>query len=610
MTKKHRVGLFVGLIFMLGCFVALLICYTNQAVSKLFYVEVNARETKERVAAWKDENGDYFVFLPGYANLSKARIQLDAIEKLYVNGTEMVDSESCDTFQLNTAYELSFSVLGKKRACNLTFVQSSCVATMYIDTESGSMEYIHGKKRNEEGGTLRLYNEAGGIEYNGELKSIAGRGNTTWDNSEKKPYTIDIGKDIDLLGMGAASDWVLLANAFDSSNMRNKLVFDMAKESGLAYSPEARWVDLYLNGEYEGLYLLSEQNEVHQERVALESPEGFLVSVERHGRMVTQNLPYVETNAKQTVRVRYPKEPTQETLLALERIWQSAENAILADDGIDSVTGKHWTDLIDLDSWVRKYLVEEVVGNFDANFISQFFYYDGNVGQEKIYAGPVWDYDLSMGKVWQTEGLDFWVANRPSVNDEFDTPWFYELYQKEEFQTCLKEIFSSEMILLIDGIGSKVDEYTNQISQAICANNIRWTVEGFAEEVEEIKKYFEQRKAFLSNVWLKDVEYHTIEARSEGVSYAYFAVKHGEKAVDLPILESTEARAFLGWYEENGELFDVTQPVYEDKLIYARWSGVSSTVSGYAQYFIPLAVIACMGVCVLWADIRRMRKGG
>ncbi len=610
MVKKNYKGLFVGLMAVLGCLATLFIYYVEQAARMPFFVVVHTDATEEKIAVWQDKNGDFFVFLPGYADLSTTRIRLNATNTLQVNGAELTDHSLCDTIQPNIAYELAFSVLGKKRFSTLTFIQSSDVPAMHIDTESGSMEYVHGKKRNEEAGTLRLYNEDGELEYNGELKSIAGRGNTTWDESDKKPYTIDIGENTDLLGMGAARDWVLLANAFDPSNMRNKLVFDMAKELELEYSPEARWVDLYLNGEYVGLYLLSEQNEVHKERVALEQPEGFLVSVERHGRMVTQNLPYIETDAKQTLRIRYPQELTPETLIAIEQIWQSAENAILADNGIDGVTGKHWTDLIDLDSWVRKYLIEEVVGNFDANFISQFFYYDGSAGQEKIYAGPVWDYDLSMGKVWQTEGLDFWVANRPSVSNEFDTPWFYELYQKEEFQTRLKNVFSSKMIHLIDGIGSKLDEYTNQISQAVCLNNIRWEVEGFSDEIEAIKEYFEQRKAFLSNVWLRNAEYHTIKAISEGVSYAYFAVKRGASAVALPILESSETHVFLGWYEENGEPFDVTRPVYEDKLVYARWSGVPSVISGYTQYFMPLAIIACLGVGILWADIRRMRKGG
>ena len=67
--------------------------------------------------------------------------------------------------------------------------------------------------------------------------------------------------------MGAAKKWILLANAFDASNINNKMAYDFAAKAGCAYTPECRWVDLYLNGAYTGLYLLSERNEVDSQRV-------------------------------------------------------------------------------------------------------------------------------------------------------------------------------------------------------------------------------------------------------------------------------------------------------------------------------------------------------
>jgi len=573
-----------------------------------FEVQLLMENNTEIISPWNKNEDEVYVFLPGYVQLEDVWIYNKGQASLMIDNVPVEEKVNCGTYQLDAPYVLTYSAWGKEYQCTIFFVQSANVATMYIDTESGSMDYVHNQKRNEEAGKLRLYREDGGIEYDGELKSIAGRGNTTWDTAEKKPYTIDLGVDTNLLGMGAARDWVLLANSLDPSNMRNKIVYDFAQEAGLAYSPESRWVDLYLNGEYAGLYLLTEQNEVHPERVAIDE-DGFLVSLERHGRMVTQNLTYVETDAKQTLRVRYPKEPTEDQLTELKNVWQSVENAILSENGIDEKTGKHWLDLIDLDSWVRKYLIEETVGNFDASFISQYFYC--NSKNDKIYAGPVWDYDLSMGKVWQTDGLDFWVANRMRVSDEFETPWFHILYEKEEFQKRMKEIVAAEIIPLMKELSDKkIDEYYDTITAAASVNSLRWNAEGYAAEVLAIKDYWQQRLLFLSNVWLKGEKYHIVEARCEGVSYAYFAVADGKSADNLPDLEDLETRTFVGWYDENGEPFDKTEPVFEDKLIYARWEGLSVTFTGYAQYFMPLAVIACMGAGILWADIRRMRKGG
>ena len=154
------------------------------------------------------------------------------------------------------------------------------MATVYIDTESGNMDYIHENKENKESGKISIYTSVEGIDYSGDLTSIKGRGNNTWDEFEKKPYNIELQNESNLLGMGKASQWVLLANADDHSNLRNKLVYDFSDEIGLEFSPDSRWVDLYLNGEYAGLYLLSERNEVHENRVNIDKTDGALLSIE------------------------------------------------------------------------------------------------------------------------------------------------------------------------------------------------------------------------------------------------------------------------------------------------------------------------------------------
>ena len=118
------------------------------------------------------------------------------------------------------------------------------------------------------------------------MEAIRGRGNATW-LWEKKPYSLTLSKSADLLGMGAAKEWILLTNAPDPTHLRNKIAYDLAAEVGLLYSPESNWVDLYLNGEYTGLYLLTERNEIHPQRI----PAGngtFLVSMELESRLKSE----------------------------------------------------------------------------------------------------------------------------------------------------------------------------------------------------------------------------------------------------------------------------------------------------------------------------------
>lgn len=578
----------------------------SAGVDQMLTAEVKTDQKTEKISLWVGKEKEAYVFLPSYASMSSVKLHATKRAIVKIGAAEIVGEMDCGALQLNVPYDVTYTVWGQERCYTLTFVQSASLATMYLDTEQGDMDYIHSRKRNEEAGALRVYSTDGMLEFEGAVKSIAGRGNTTWDGFEKKPYTIDLGAEVDLLGMGAASDWVLLANADDPSGMRNRIILDFAAEAGMPYTADSEWVDLYLNGSYAGMYLLTEQNEVHSERIDIAHPDSFLVSLEREGRMVSQNLPYILTEGNQAIRVRYPKEQTDIEKSRMQQIWQTVEDAIVND-----AAELRWLDLIDLDSWVKIYLIEEISGSLDACYTSVFFYRDGIVGDERIYAGPVWDYDLSMGRTWHTDGIDFLWANRLRVSDEFNTPWFHALYQKGEFQTRMKEVFRDEFLPLLNELCEKVvDEYDAQISVAARMNGIRWQTESYDEDVQTIRSFLARRISFLTQLWMEGKEYHIVEAHSDGVSYAYFAVTDGMSMENLPVLESSGTRTFLGWYDENGEVFDQSMPIYENMTIYAGWDGASTAITLYAQYVIPLAIIACMGVGILCADIRRSGKGG
>ena len=140
-------------------------------------------------------------------------------------------------------------------------------------------------------------------------------------------------------------------------------------------------------------------------------------------------------------------------------------------------------------------------------------------------------------------------------------------------------------------------------------DQIRWHTENFVDEVELIKDYLARRINFLTNLWIEERKFHLIEARSEGTSYAYFAVEDGEAPPSLPVLESSEHRRFRGWYTEAGLPFDEVEIISEDMCVYAKWEGTSTRMSLYMQYLIPLAVIALMGGLILFVDIFRTWKG-
>lgn len=549
-------------------------------------------------------------YLPAYVDMVSVHFEYSKNADMFIDGVRVTNDYDYSKLRMNHEYLFQYWVNQSVHECKLVFMKSINIATMFIDTASGKMDYIHNKKRNSEIGRMRLYYSDGELVYGNEIKSISGRGNTTWDDHEKKPYTIKLDEPADFLNMGEAEEWVLLANAKDASHIRNKLVFDFASQIEMKYSPKGEWVDLYLNGEYAGLYLLTEKNEVGQERVDIEDERSFLVSLERKGRMVTQNLPYVLTKTGQALRIRYPKALNSEQKYELEQEWQSIENAILAPDGIDKATGDKWTSLIDLDSWAKKYLIEEIFGNIDAGSVSQYFYRDGRGNDFRVYAGPVWDYDLSMGNTWQTDQLNFMIANRLVEKRGVLTPWFYELYHKDEFITVVQTLFEEECVPLLEQVASKtIDNYVYTIEEAAKMDGVRWDTDGFYADIEKIREFILRRIDFLKKYWTEGTKWNIIEAYSEGVSYAYYFVEDGEYIEELPVLASTSSRNFLGWYYENGEPFDSSKRITENMRIEAHWSGTPSFVVMYGEYLLPLIAIGLMGIGVLLADILCSRKG-
>ena len=611
MKKRIGIVLFTALFLLLA---AAVFAVQQQEVRTVpLYVEITANGHTETISCGPDGNGQNYFFLPSYANAEDLILRTATAQEMYVDGKPVLDGMPLADVEWNTPYALQYRRWGRTKQETLLFMRSANVAAMYVDTASGSMAYIHSEKGVKETAVMRLYDEHGQAVCAGNLESIGGRGNFTWDNYEKKPYSISLSHSADLLGMGAAQRWILLANAFDPSHLRNRMVYDFAAEIGMAYSPQSQWVDLYLNGGYAGLYLLSERNEVHEQRVDIDPENSFLVSAEPVDRLIKQNYPYLQTKAGVALRVHHPQQASSDQLTALLRDWQHIENAILAEDGIDPETGLGWQEWIDVDSWVSKYLIEEIFGSGDACFLSQFYYRDVENGL--VYAGPVWDFDRSMGSkdIWEFEMGQVFVADRLEVKDGYNAPWFYALNQKPEFAQRVRELYQQQFLpLLQEYFANRLDAYADSIEQAAYLNQLRWNGKvDLRTEVRDIRRYMTDRIDFLSSVWIDEKEYCRVRAdHGFGGFYAYYAIEPGQCLGELPVFEDTETMRFLGWYSvESGEPVDLTMPVQEDFQIIARWQEISAKKADQLLKLAPLGVIGLMGAGLLLAEIKRGARG-
>ncbi len=528
-------------------------------------IVVTAAGEERTVSGWQNEEGQYFLFLPCYADLSSAHFRIHA-RNVRIDGRPAEDGMSCEDFSLNKGYFFSFDSPEGPVEAELILVRSENLPTVYVDTGSGTMEYIHGKKGNQEAGRMSLYLPDGTLAYIGNLDAVNGRGNT-WI-IPKKSYSLELAAAADLLDMGQAEKWILVSNAFDASHIRNKLVCDFAGALGLSYSPESRWVDLYLNGEYAGLYLLCERNEFQDKRIDLTGTDRYLVSMDNQWRLEENARPFLNTKSGYAFRIHSSRMGDA----TLQQLLQSVENAVSAEVGRDPLTGKHWSELIDVDSWARKYLVEEIFGNGDAGAISQYFY--GNSSSDRMYAGPVWDYDISMGN---SQGLPdnprSLFAGRKRVRSTVSLSWYYELYQQEAFRERVIEIYREECLPLLEiFLQEHLDEYITQIEQAAFLNRIRWrnlaAYETKApEETAFIRDYMDRRIAFLNELWLEQKPFcWVLIDTNDSHGTLCFAVQPGEQVPYLP--EYEPAPDILGWYEAGAEEpFDPQQPILENTEI-------------------------------------------
>ncbi|MBR5871710.1 MAG: CotH kinase family protein, partial [Clostridia bacterium] len=231
-------------------------------------------------------------------------------------------------------------------------------------------------------------------EISGAAAEIKGRGNGTWTYN-KKSYRLHFAQKHNLLGLGADEDrtWILMANHADRSMLRNYLAIDLINRiPEMGYNNNGVHVEVYLNGAYHGVYLLAEQIQVDAHRVdigldTLEDPEaedaGFLVEMDEYASEET-NYFYVEGKA----------------YLIKSDVHNDAQFAYIknyiaeVDHAIREGDREALEALVDLDSFVNGYIVEEFFKNLDAGWSSFYMYKKPG---EKMVFGPFWDFDLSAG---------------------------------------------------------------------------------------------------------------------------------------------------------------------------------------------------------------------
>jgi len=309
---------------------------------------------------------------------------------------------------------------------------------LYLDTgrvEIESIEEYINASITVKNAAKRKYN------LNEHIVTVRGRGNSTWRYFDKKPYKLKFTKPVDLLGMGAAKEWVLLANAFDETMLRNYLAFTIAKELEMEFATEYQYVNLFLNGEYVGVYLLCEQMEEGPTRVdvaetvpAQVDTGYFLKTIDTKSSNESAlyfKLPEVNGQSLgDRGMFRFYINSPDETECTDAQYDFISDYVEQANEAIFNQDWEQICQLVDIDSMVKMFLLDEVLLNNDMGY--SFYLYKKPGG--KLYMGPGWDYDQSCGgSAWggptyvgyETGSTHYWY------NTLIDMPQFRELLVKE-----------------------------------------------------------------------------------------------------------------------------------------------------------------------------------
>lgn len=436
------------------------------------------------------EGNDIQISTPFISNsLLKASFESNA-EKILVNGTEQESSVTVNDFSSPVVYK-AVSAQGKEEIYTITLSYSGLPVVIINTPNQTTIPSKHEDWLEET--TITILNPDGTEDYSGTT-SIRGRGNSTW-GYPKKPYALKLDEKAEILGMPKHKRWVLLANWMDRTLLRNRVAFQIALSTGMAWNPHGEFVDVVLNGKHIGNYNLCEHIKVDKNRVNINELDeeviegegitgGFIMELDVYFdevykfKSAVRQLPYM---------FKDPDEVNEQQFAYMQNYVNAMEASIYNDEEL--AAGK-FMEYMDIDSYIDWWFVHELAENGEPGWPKSTYMYKDK--GDKLFAGPAWDFD--------------WGTFRPGAGFTVKGALYYpRLFQNATFIARVKERWT----LLkpeFDKISAFIESEAQRISQSEKMNHSMWpitqTVNGdenmtFEEAVQRMKSSYEEKLQWL-----------------------------------------------------------------------------------------------------------------
>lgn len=392
--------------------------------------------------------------------------------------------------------------------CNSVFLfagVSGTLPVMYINTDENKpivdkVNYITATYYIDDMGIEGI--ESVGTKDNPLSLQIRGRGNFTWNNFDKKPYRIKLDKKQSLLGMKKSKHFALLAHADnDYAFFRNTVAFEISKRLEMAYTPEQRPVEVVLNGDYIGLYFLTETIRVDADRVHIteqadgETQEdfitgGWLVEIDNNGDDNQIQLSVDGTDLEWFwITYHSPEILSNEQKNYLFNQFEGIKSSIYTEDK----SSTEWESYIEMTSLAKYYIIQEAVDHLEGFLGSCYLYKD--LGETKWKWGPVWDFGHAFNKYHSKEKFIY-------QDSPFPVSIINEIAEFPNFQQEVKRLWSKYYSNIFDDLDVFIHDFAQQIATAAVCDKERWPNYGDSDVITSSNEVISSLRTKV--LWLND----------------------------------------------------------------------------------------------------------
>lgn len=370
--------------------------------------------------------------------------------------------------------------------------------------------------------------------------TVRERGNSSRQHP-KKPWRIKFDKKQNVLDAPAkAKKWTLINNHSDMTLLRNVLAFEISRRMGLAFSPYCRPVDVVLNGEFKGCYQLTDQVEAKPGRVPVTEMEptdisgealtgGYHFEIDSYANQEPEGTWFTSTKSQLPVTLKSPDDGGQpEQFAYIQDYFNKMDGLVMSRNFTNPETG--YRQALDLDSYLRYFICEEVFGNADSRWSVHMY---KERGDALIHTGPVWDSELAFdndGRAYPANNLGGFVTincSGPIAGRflDFHKRIFLRDAQAKIQRSQIWSIARLENDLTPESLCDFIDYWAQEIKASADLNFKRWDVLGkviftnprleysFEEAIDNLKTYIAERIP-----WLDQPDYLNFDPDATSIS--------------------------------------------------------------------------------------------